>query len=170
MEDRNSDQMFPHPHPRTQKVYYTSPGDYVHNTFNQLPHSVFENTGPYIFSNNPVGFGQPVSSQFAPHHNNGNINNISSPFSQGNFPIGNFQWQPPVAVPNSPHLPQFNAHLGANVSNPFSVNHIKTRRVPPVFSEDPVEPAEQPPTSSSALPPRHRETIPIYQARVCIQS
>ena len=175
MEDRNSDQMFPHP--RTQKVYYTSPGEYVNNTFNQLPHSVFGNTGPYLFSNNPVGFGQPVSSLFSPHHNiNGNINNgninenISSPFSsQGNYPIGNFHWQPPVAVPNSPHLPQFNAHLGANVTNPFSVHHLQTRIIPPVVSEDPVEIAGQPSTSSRAIPPRPRETIPIYQARVCIQ-
>ena len=171
MENRYTDQFFPNP--RTQKVYYTSPGDFVNNASNiQLPHNVFENTG-YSFSN-PVGLGHPVSSSFPNNMNiSGNMNlndNLSSSFpSQGNYPFGNFQWQPPVAVPNSPHLPQFNAHLGANVTNPFSVHHLQTRIIPPVVSEDPVEIAGQPSTSSRAIPPRPRETIPIYQARVCIQ-
>ena len=168
MENRYTDQFFPNP--RTQKIYFTSPGDFVNN--NQLPHNVFENTGTFRFSN-PVGLGHPVSSSFPMNNMNisGNMNdNLSSSFpSQWNYPCGNSQWQPPVAVPNSPHLTQFNAHLGANVSNPFSVHHLQTRIIPPVVTEDPSEIAEQPSTSSSAVPPRPRDTIPIYQARVCIQ-
>ena len=158
------------PNPRANKVYYASPGINVNNTQNHLPNNVFSNTGTYGFSNT-AGLGHPGNNFFSQLYNMNNMNeNFSSSFPlQGNYPFGNPQWQPPVAVPNfSPH-PQINAQLGANVFNPFSVNHLQTRNIPPVVTDDNVEIAEQPSTSSCAVPPRPRDTIPIYQARVCIQ-
>ena len=159
-------QMFTVPQPRANKVYFTSPGDYIIN--GQLPQCFQGNSGPFLntlnnFDNN---IGQSVSSQNAAQSVfNGNFS--PSSFSCfGNYPVGNFPRQPPIAVPNSPHPPPFNAHLGNNVTNPFSVSNLQTR---PIISEGAVgSSAEQPSTSSSAPTPRHMDTIPIYQA-VCNQ-
>ena len=135
-------------------VYYANPSNI--NTF-QNPFSVYAGHG---FSS---GFGHP-----------GNMNNIFNPFNMNNnenmssaFPF-HPHWQPPLAATNFPPHPQFNAQLGTNTFNPFSVNHLQTRNIPPVVTDDTVETAEQPSTSSGATP-RHRESIPIFQARVCIQ-
>ena len=150
-------QMFNVPQPRSNKVYFTSPGDF--NMNGQLPQCFPGNSWPDLNTMNNIGhnIGQSVSSQ----------NFMPSSFSYfGNYPMGNFPRQPQVAVPNSPHPPQFNAHLGNNVTNPFSVSNLQTR---PVISEGAVgSSAEQPSTSSSAPTPRHMDTIPIYQA-VCNQ-
>ena len=166
MEDRG--QAFPNS--RANKVYYASPGINV-NTQNHLPtNNVFANTG-YGFSNT-TGLGHPGNNNnlFNQLYMNNMNDNFSSsfPLHQGNYLFGNPQWQPPIAVPKfSPH-PQSNAQLGANVFNAFSVNHLQTRNIPPVVTDDNVEiDAEQPSTSSCAFPPRPRDTIPIYQARVC---
>ena len=160
------------PFPRANNVYYASPGINNNNNQNQLPFNVFANTGTYGFSNT-TGLGHPGNNNniFNQLYNLNNINeNLSSSFPlQGNYPFGNPQWQPPVAAPNFPPHPQINAQLGANVFNPFSVNHLQTRNIPPVVTDDNVETAEQHSTSSCAVPPRPRESIPIYQARVCIQ-
>ena len=164
MEDRG--QAFPYS--RANKFYYASPG---FNTQNQLPtNNVFANTG-YGFSNT-AGLGHPGNNNnlFNQLYMNNNMNdNFSSafPFHQGNYLSGISQWQPHIAVPNLPPHPQSNAQLGANVFNAFSVDHLQTRIIPPVVTDNVVMDAEQPSTSSCAFPPRTRDTIPIYQARVC---
>ena len=155
MED--SSQAFPFA--RANKVYYASPG---FNLQNQPSNNVFPNTG-YGFS------GNMNNNLFNQYMNNNMTENFSSafPFHQGNYLSGISQWQPHIAVPNLPPHPQSNAQLGANVFNAFSVDHLQTRIIPPVVTDNVVMDAEQPSTSSCAFPPRTRDTVPIYQARVC---
>ena len=152
MDFRNMEpQMNSVPQARSNKIYFSSPGDM--NMNGQLPQCFPGNTWPDFTQNN---IGHNIGQNFMP-----------SSFSYfGNYPMGNFPRQPQVAVPNSPHPPPFNAHLGNNVTNPFSVSNLQTR---PVISEGAVgSSAEQPSTSSSVPTPRHMDTIPIYKA-VCNQ-
>ena len=127
-----------------------------------------------------IGQNQPHSSVFPGITGNhllfNNLNNEIdfNTFSshQGSFP---YQWQQHFAVPNIPSHPQYNAQLGTNVFNAFSVDNLQTRVVTPVVADNVVPPvaqdstvvdAEQPSTSS-AFPPRTGDSVPIYQARVC---
>ena len=150
----SSNQAFPFA--RANKVYYASPG---FNLQNQPSSTVFPNTG-FGFSGNNNLFNQ--------YMNNTMTENFTAfPFHQGNYLSGISQWQPQFAVPNFPSHPQSNAQQGANVFNAFSVDHLQTRIIPPVVSDSVVLDAEQPSTSSCTFPPRTRDSVPIYQARVC---
>ena len=157
MDFRNMDpQMNSVPQTRSNnKIYFSSPGDF--NMNGQLPQCFPGNTWPDFPQNTMNNIGQNVGN-FMP----------SSSFSYfGNYPMGNFFGQPHVAVPNSSHPQPFKAHLGNNVTNPFSVSNLQTR---PVISEETAgSSAEQPSTSSSAPSPRHMDTVPIYQAQYVSQ-
>ena len=151
MDFRNLDpQMNCVPQTRSNNVYFFNPVDF--NMNGQLPQCFPGNTWPDFPQNTMNNIGQNVGN-FMP----------SSSFSYfGNYPQGNF-FQPHVAVPNSFHPPPFKAHLGNNITNPFSVSNLQTR---PVISEGVAgSSAEQPSTSSRAPSPKLKDTVPIYQAQ-----
>ena len=152
------------PFARANKVYYNASPVFLSQ--NQPPSTVLPNS--FGFSGNNLLFNQ--------YMNNDNDNFTAFSSHQGNYPSGVPQWQQQFAVPNNPSHPQYNAQQGANVFNAFSIDNLQTRVVPPVVADSVVPPvvkdstvvdAEQPSTSSASFPPRTRDSVPIYQARVC---
>ena len=128
-----------------------NPSNTLHNPFSVYPGHGFSSGLGHLDLNNNLNFTL---------YNN--TNDISSPA----FPF-HPHLQPPLAAVNVPSHPPINAQQGSNSFNPFSVNHLQTRSIPPVVTVDNVGSAEQPSTSFGAPSPGHRDYIPIRQLRVC---